>query len=145
MASMNEKDYYAILGVDKDASTEKIRKAFQQKARTLHPDVNKAPDAEERFKEVSEAYAVLSDPEKRSRYDAMRSGSMFGGYGSQSSAPQGDPFAGYGSYGWGPFSTGYARRTRVSRHCYARLFTSWPGAFQIATSSVQLPSFGRTI
>lgn len=44
-----------------------------------------------------------------------------------------------------PLASGYARRTRVSRHCYARLFTSWPGAFQIATSSVRLPSFGRTI
>ena len=50
MASMNDKDYYAILGVSKDASTEEIRKAFQQKARKLHPDVNKEPDAEERFK-----------------------------------------------------------------------------------------------
>ena len=49
MASMNDKDYYATLGVSKDASTEEIRKAFQQKARKLHPDVNKEPDAEERF------------------------------------------------------------------------------------------------
>ena len=69
---MNDKDYYAILEVSRDASIDEIRKAFQTKARKLHPDVNKAPDAEERFKEVSEAYAVLSDPEKRKRYDAMR-------------------------------------------------------------------------
>ena len=54
MAGMNDKDYYAILGVDKDASAKDIQKAFQQKARKLHPDVNKEPDAEERFKEVSE-------------------------------------------------------------------------------------------
>ena len=114
MASMNDKDYYAILGVDKDASTEDIRKAFQQKARKLHPDVNKAPDAEEKFKEVSEAYAVLSDPEKRSRYDAMRSGSPFAG----STGTTGSPYAGgygYGGgdpFGWGfPFGTnGYSRR-----------------------------------
>ncbi|MFR3452550.1 MAG: DnaJ domain-containing protein [Collinsella sp.] len=65
MAGMNDKDYYAILGVDKDASAKDIQKAFQQKARKLHPDVNKEPDAEERFKEVSEAYAVLSDGQKR--------------------------------------------------------------------------------
>ena len=50
MASMNDKDYYAILGVDHDATEEQIRKAFQQKARKLHPDINKEPDAEEKFK-----------------------------------------------------------------------------------------------
>ena len=112
MASMNDKDYYAILGVEKDASTEQIRKAFQQKARKLHPDVNKAPDAEERFKEVSEAYAVLSDPDKRKRYDAMRSGSPFAGYGG-TTGPQGggyaDPFGG-SPFGWGPFGGAASRR-----------------------------------
>ena len=65
MATMNEKDYYEILGVSKDATSRDIQKAFQQKARKLHPDVNKEPDAEEKFKEVSEAYAVLSDEQKR--------------------------------------------------------------------------------
>ena len=113
MASMNEKDYYSILEVEKDASTEEIRKAFQTKARKLHPDVNKAPDAEEKFKEVSEAYAVLSDPDKRKRYDAMRSGSPFGAYGAPSSPAGGysDPF-GFGGnpFGWGPFGAGTARR-----------------------------------
>ncbi len=113
MASMNDKDYYSILGVEKDATTEQIRKAFQQKARKLHPDVNKAPDAEERFKEVSEAYAVLSDPDKRKRYDAMRSGNPFaGGYGGPT-GPQGggyaDPFGG-SPFGWGPFGGATSRR-----------------------------------
>ena len=70
MASMNDKDYYALLGVEKDASQDQIRKAFQTRARKLHPDVNKEPDAEERFKEVSEAYAVLSDAEQRQQYRA---------------------------------------------------------------------------
>ena len=63
------KDYYAILGVDRDADDATIRKAFHKKARTMHPDVNKAPDAEVRFKEVNEAYAVLSDSDKRAFYD----------------------------------------------------------------------------
>lgn len=95
MATMNEKDYYAILGVSKDASQKDIQKAFQQKARKLHPDVNKAPDAEEKFKEVSEAYAVLSDEKKRARYDAMRSGNPFAGT---------SPSAGYaGGYAGSPF------------------------------------------
>ncbi|OFK24642.1 DnaJ domain-containing protein [Olsenella sp. HMSC062G07] len=101
MTAMNEKDYYAILGVEKDASSDEIRRAFQQKARKLHPDVNKDPGAEERFKEVSEAYAVLSDDSKRSRYDAMRSGSPFApweGAGASTARSGGDPF------GWGfPF------------------------------------------
>ena len=112
MASMNDKDYYAILGVEKDASTEEIRKAFQQKARKLHPDVNKAPDAEERFKEVSEAYAVLSDPDKRKRYDAMRSGNPFAGAGAPTQGGgYADPFGFGGSpFGWGPFGAATSRR-----------------------------------
>ncbi len=63
------KDYYEILGVSRDASDAEIRKAFHKKARTMHPDVNKAPDAEVRFKEINEAYAVLSDNDKRAFYD----------------------------------------------------------------------------
>lgn len=101
MSSMNEKDYYSILGVKEDASTEEIRKAFQVLARKYHPDINKEPGAEEKFKEISEAYAVLSDPDKRKRYDAMRAGSPMGGYGS---TPAGSgSYGGYGGYGYGPF------------------------------------------
>lgn len=66
---MNGKDYYRILGVSKDASAEEIKNVYRRLARQYHPDVNKAADAEERFKEISEAYAVLSDPEKRRQYD----------------------------------------------------------------------------
>ena len=90
MASAQKTNYYDILGVSQNATSSEIRKAFQQKARKLHPDINKAPDAEERFKEVSEAYAVLSDEQKRRRYDASLNGNPFM---SQSSYGSQDPFA----------------------------------------------------
>lgn len=66
---MAYKDYYATLGVPKNASEEEIKKAFKKLARKHHPDVSKDPGAEERFKEINEAYTVLSDPEKRRFYD----------------------------------------------------------------------------
>ena len=62
-------DYYEILGVDKNASKDDIKSAFRKKARTLHPDVNKAPDAEEQFKELGKAYETLMDDNKRATYD----------------------------------------------------------------------------
>ncbi|MGC8586298.1 MAG: molecular chaperone DnaJ [Candidatus Micrarchaeia archaeon] len=63
------KDYYSILGVSKDASIDDIKRAYRELALKYHPDRNKNPDAEEKFKEINEAYAVLSDPEKRKQYD----------------------------------------------------------------------------
>ena len=116
MATMNEKDYYAILGVPKDASAKDIQKAFQQKARKLHPDINKAPDAEECFKEVSEAYAVLSDDAKRARYDAMRSGSPFAGAPSQPGSSAGSYGGGFGGFPFGgfPFDAGFGQSRRAA-------------------------------
>jgi molecular chaperone DnaJ len=64
-----QRDYYEILGVPKNASNEDLKAAFRRLARQHHPDVNKEPDAEERFKEINEAYAVLSDPDRRAAYD----------------------------------------------------------------------------
>jgi molecular chaperone DnaJ len=80
----NKRDYYEVLGVSRDASPEEIKKAYRKLARQYHPDVNKSPDAEQKFKEVKEAYDVLSDPDKRARYDR---------YGHE------DPTAGFGDAG----------------------------------------------
>lgn len=66
---MAQRDYYEILGVPRTASAEDLKSAFRRLARQYHPDVNKEPGAEEKFKEINEAYAVLSDPEKRAAYD----------------------------------------------------------------------------
>ena len=83
---MAKRDYYDVLGVSRDASDVQIKAAYRKLARKHHPDVNKAADASEKFKEATEAYEVLSDPEKRKLYDqfgheGMRAGAAPGGGG----------------------------------------------------------------
>ena len=67
------KDYYQIMGIGRDASADDIKRSYRRLARKYHPDVSKETNAEERFKEIGEAYEVLRDPEKRSAYDALGS------------------------------------------------------------------------
>jgi curved DNA-binding protein len=68
---MEYKDYYEILGIKRDATEKEIKRSYQKLARKYHPDVSQQPDAEERFKEIGEAYNVLKDPEKRAAYDQL--------------------------------------------------------------------------
>ena len=77
-----KRDYYEVLEVPRDADAKTIKRAFLKKARKLHPDVNDAPDAEERFKEVNEAYSVLSDDQKRANYDRYGDPNGPAGFGS---------------------------------------------------------------
>lgn len=109
---MSSQDYYDVLGVGRNASDDEIKAAFRRLARQYHPDVNKEPHAEEKFKEINEAYGVLSDPEKRARYDRFGKaglGGMGGGFHDYTvdfSDLFEDLFSGFG------FSTG--RRSRRS-------------------------------
>ena len=96
---MEYKDYYKILGVSKTAEKDEIRKSYRQLARKYHPDVSKVPDAEAKFKEVSEAYEVLSDAKKRAEYDQMDSAGFGNGRSPFGAGGQG----GYGGHPGGGF------------------------------------------
>ena len=89
---MAKRDYYDVLGVDKSASDAEIKSAFRKLAKKYHPDLNKEPDAAEKFKEVQEAYDVLGDEQKRKTYDQFGSAAFDNNTG-------GNPYGGYGNYG----------------------------------------------
>src|SRR5215469_4839370 len=92
MATQQKRDYYEVLGVARNASDDDIKKAFRRLARQYHPDVNKDKNAEAQFKEVNEAYEVLSDPQKRQMYD------QFGHAGPGMGAGGFNDFGGFGGF-----------------------------------------------
>ncbi|KAI8469363.1 MAG: hypothetical protein J3K34DRAFT_459439 [Monoraphidium minutum] len=100
-----ERSLYEVLGVAADANDRDIKKAFRQKALKLHPDVNKAPDAEARFMEAKAAFGVLSDPVQRAEYDRRQRAGSWGSWRPGSGASSG---GGYGGYDWGGSGSGGA-------------------------------------
>ena len=104
----SKRDYYEVLGVPRDATQEDLKKAFRKQALKFHPDRNKESDAGERFKEVNEAYQVLSDPQRKAQYD------QFGHAGVNGQQGRGcDGFEGFGGFGdiFDSFFGGSSRQT----------------------------------
>ncbi len=108
----SKRDYYEVLGVERGATPEDLKKAFRKQALKYHPDRNKEPDANDRFKEVNEAYQVLSDPQRKAQYD------QFGHERVNGQAGRGfDGFEGFGGFGdiFDSFFGGSTRQTSTSR------------------------------
>ncbi len=103
---MEKRDYYDILGVNKDASMDEIKSAFRKLAKKYHPDVSKEPNAEEKFKEAQEAYAILSDEQKRRQYDQFGHGAFSGGGFQDFDFDFSDIFGDIFGGGFGDFFTG---------------------------------------
>ena len=150
---MEFRDYYQILGVPRDATADAIKRAFRKLARKYHPDVSKEPDAEQRMKEVNEAYTVLSDPEKRAAYDQLgpghRPGEEFrpppgwdagfefsgGGFSPHEAADFSDFFAElFGHMGARPRRAAHGR----GQDHYAKIYLDLQDAFTGATRDITL-------
>ena len=162
---MEYRDYYKILGVERTATADEIKKSYRRLARKYHPDVSKEKDAEARFKEVQEAYEVLKDPEKRAAYDQLgsnwKSGEQFrpppdwasgfefrGGprqrrAGSGEEVFEDEQFSDFfsslfGGGGAGPFAGAGARRSRAGRDHHARIEIDLEEAFGGTTRTLEL-------
>ena len=101
---MSKRDYYEVLGVSKNASADELKSAFRRLAREYHPDVSKDPEAEEKFKEINEAYGILSDQQKRAQYDRFGHAGVgdMGGMNYDFTGDFSDIFEGlFGSFGFG--------------------------------------------
>ena len=112
---MANRDYYEVLGVSKSDTDEEIRKGFRKKAMEFHPDRNKNPDAEARFKEINEAYQVLSDPNKRAQYNRFGAAGMGSNGGFDRPFEGFDVFGGFGDIFDSFFGDATNRRTREAQ------------------------------
>jgi molecular chaperone DnaJ len=134
-------DYYKVLGVDKKASQDDIKKAYRKLARKYHPDTNKSTGAEERFKQISEAYDVLGDPEKRKKYDrggVFAGANPFGAGGAGTAA--GADFGSFSDILSGIFNTaGRGTRTKPVAERGRDLETTVSLSFEQAVEGAQVP------
>jgi curved DNA-binding protein len=157
---MDYKDYYNIMGVERTASQDEIKRAYRKLARKYHPDVSKEADAEARFKEVGEAYEVLKDPEKRAAYDQLganwKAGQDFnpppdwdagfefsgGGFSGGDASAYSDFFESLFGHGFGPAQAG---RRQAGFHAHgedhhAKVLIDLEDAYQGAARSITLQS-----
>jgi molecular chaperone DnaJ len=140
-------DHYATLGVDRKASQDEIKKAYRKLARQYHPDTNKEAGAEERFKQISEAYDVLGDPEKRKRYDrgagVFSGANPFGGGGAGGGGAAGADFGSFSDILSGIFNTAGGRgggvRTKPAAESGRDLETTVSLSFEQAVEGAQIP------
>lgn len=157
-ARMEYKNYYEILGIERGASQDEVKKAYRKLARKYHPDVSKETDAEARFKEVGEAYEVLKDPEKRAAYDQLganwKAGSQFnpppdwdagfefsgGGYTSQNASDHSDFFENLFSQGYSRSQAGGQQRSYRARgeDTHAKVLIDLEDAYNGATRTLTL-------
>jgi len=144
------KDYYQVLGVNKNSSQDEIKKAYRKLALQYHPDKNKSKDASDKFKEVGKAYEVLSDPQKRQTYDQFGAAAFEqGGPGGQGPFGQGSPFGQQGGYG--PFTYTYTTGGDSSDFDFGgfsdpfELFRQFFGGESPFTQRQQRPTYSITI
>ena len=138
---MNNTEYYDRLGVSKDASQDEIKRAYRKMSKKYHPDINKEPGAEEKYKEVQEAYETLSDDQKRAAYDQYGPDGA-NGFGGQGGFGGFDGGAGFGGFEdiFSSFFGGGATRPSVSIGTMQRMF---PRARRTACAGSQPDDFIR--
>ena len=145
---MAGEDYYSILGVKKDASTDQIKKAYRKLARKYHPDVNPGnKEAEEKFKEVSRAHEALSDPEKRKIYDEFGEEGLRAGFDPEQARQykQWSQFAGSGAKGARGFGGFYDSHSDSGDYRYSGFEDIFSDLFGGAGTSPKGPQKGRDI
>jgi molecular chaperone DnaJ len=151
--SKNKRDYYEVLGVQRNSDVKEIKKEFRKLARKYHPDMNpEDPDAENKFKEVAEAFEALSDSEKRSRYDRFGheglSGASFRDF---SGSGLNDIFSGFGIFddlfsafgGGGTRNRSYQSRTRRGQDVRLNLELTFEEAMQGLTKKIKVPNWAQ--